>query len=87
MEQTKRGTKNMNTTFEKKQGKEDWITPPEIIKKLGHFNLDPCTSHYQKELYADNNYYIEQNGLTLPWFGRVWCNPPYGDKASDFIKK
>jgi len=22
-----------------------------------------------------------QNGLTLPWFGRVWCNPPYSDIA------
>jgi phage N-6-adenine-methyltransferase len=20
-----------------------------------------------------------QNGLRLPWFGRVWCNPPYSD--------
>lgn len=22
-----------------------------------------------------------QNGLLQPWFGRVWCNPPYSDLA------
>ena len=27
------------------------------------------------------------NGLTKEWFGRVWCNPPYGSEASDFLKK
>lgn len=24
-------------------------------------------------------YSREQNGLELPWFGSVWCNPPYSD--------
>lgn len=24
------------------ENKEDWLTPPEIIQKLGEFDLDPC---------------------------------------------
>ena len=30
--------------------------------------------------WAPKWYGVEQNGLVQPWFGRVWCNPPYSDK-------
>lgn len=77
----------MNTAFERTESAEDWITPPELMKRLGRFDLDPCASHFQNEFYADNNYFIEEDGLQIKWDGRVWCNPPYGTKAKDFIKK
>ncbi len=32
----------MNTSFEKaKQGKIEWLTPPDLVKKLGEFDLAP----------------------------------------------
>lgn len=55
----------MDTSFERKESKEDWITPPELVKQFGHFDLDPCASHFQREFYADENIFIEQNGLSL----------------------
>lgn len=26
-----------------KMGKDEWLTPPQIIKALGGFDLDPCS--------------------------------------------
>lgn len=77
----------MNTSFERKQGKEEWMTPPHILKLLGHFDLDPCASKYQRWKTADIQYTKEDDGLRKEWKGRVFCNPPYGDKAEAFIKK
>ena len=57
---------------------DDWLTPPELVRSLGAFDLDPCASHYQAQPLATCEYKLpEQNGLLLPWEGRVWCNPPY----------
>ena len=77
----------MDISFERTDNKEDWITPKNILDELGHFDLDPCSSHYNKNKYADNEFFIEDDGLKKEWFGRVWCNPPYGTKTKHFIKK
>lgn len=59
---------------------DEWHTPPELVRPLGRFDLDPAASHTQREHFADVEYkYPEQDGRLLPWFGRVWCNPPYSD--------
>jgi len=77
----------MNISFERNKSKEDWITPPEIVEALGTFDLDPCSSHFQKQPYAKKQYYIEDNSLEKEWYGRVWLNPPYGTKTQKFVKK
>lgn len=59
-------------------GKDEWLTPPEIIKALGQFDLDPCAPVVRPWDTAERHYSIKDNGLMLPWSGRVWCNPPYG---------
>jgi len=58
---------------------DEWYTPPEIIRSLGEFDLDPCTSieAYNINHSAKNYYTVEDNGLSKDWFGRVWINPPY----------
>lgn len=57
---------------------DDFLTPPAIVQSLGVFDLDPCVSRYQEQMLATKNYrWPEQDGLILPWEGRVWCNPPY----------
>lgn len=53
-----------------------WLTPPEIIKALGPFDLDPCWS--PSPLPATANDCWQKLGLSEPWKGRVWLNPPYG---------
>jgi hypothetical protein len=57
-----------------------WFTPPAIIDALGgaeSFDLDPCTHADRPWPTAQSHYTQEDDGLTLPWFGRVWLNPPY----------
>jgi hypothetical protein len=82
----------MNTLFE--TGGEggsatthDWLTPPEILRALGPFDLDPCASQYQPWRTAALQYTIEDNGLTKPWDGRAWVNPPYGPFAAKWLER
>lgn|SRR5574343_311399 len=58
------------------KGKTDvWLTPLEIVKSLGRFDLDPCGEI--NHATAKNIY--SENGLNKEWFGRVWLNPPYSE--------
>lgn len=78
----------MNVSFERiKNGKDEWLTPPNIIKSLGEFDLDPCSPINRPWATAKNHYTIEDDGLRKPWFGRVWCNPPYGNQTRLWLKK
>ena len=67
--------------------KDDWVTPLEIVKRLGLFDLDPCAHPKQPWKLAKRSYCPPQDGLALPWRGRVWCNPPYGTGVKDWIIK
>ena len=59
-------------------GKNDeWLTPPEIIKALGEFDLDPCAPSVRPWPTAREHISIPRDGLTETWRGRVWCNPPF----------
>ena len=79
---------NMNVTFEKNDGKEEWMTPPYVVEALNtKFDLDPCSEEGSFARFADKVYTKKDNGLIQSWSGRVWCNPPYGNKAGDFLKK
>lgn len=64
-----------------------WLTPPHIIKALGHFDLDPCSSLDRPWDTADKHFTIDDDGIAQPWAGRVWCNPPYGKAMNPFLKK
>lgn len=64
-----------------------WLTPPHIVKSLGEFDLDPCSPVNRPWDTAKTHYTILDNGLTLPWHGRVWLNPPYGRKMGAWLKK
>ena len=81
----------MNVTFEtkhKKQGgKDEWLTPPEIINALGEFDLDPCSPINRPWPTAKKHYTELDNGLMMPWEGRVWCNPPYGTQTEHWLEK
>ncbi|HWP53591.1 MAG TPA: DNA N-6-adenine-methyltransferase [Pyrinomonadaceae bacterium] len=70
-----------------KTHKEEWLTPPEIIRALGRFDLDPCAPIIRPWPTADQHYTIADDGLKQQWTGRVWMNPPFGAKARVWLKK
>lgn len=61
-----------------KMGKDEWLTPPDLIIQLGDFDLDPCSPVIRPWNTAKNHFTINDDGLSKDWFGRVWLNPPYG---------
>ena len=65
-----------------------WITPKYILDALGEFDLDPASNPFIPWPTASRFYSLENNedGLALPWAGRVWCNPPYSNWVG-FLKK
>lgn len=70
-----------------KMKNDEWLTPPEILEKLGKFDLDPCAPVLRPWPTADRHYTAEDDGLALPWEGRVWCNPPFGREAVRWLRK
>lgn len=66
---------------------DEWLTPPEIIRALGTFDLDPCAPIRRPWPTATRHFTIEDNGLLQPWSGRVWCNPPYGKETGRWLTR
>lgn len=73
--------------IDRENGKEEWLTPPIIIKTFGPFDLDPCAPIKRPWPTASKHFTIEDNGLLKPWEGFVFCNPPYGAKTGDWLKR
>lgn len=68
-------------------GKDEWLTPPEIVTALGDFDLDPCSPINRPWNTAKNHFNINDNGLIQNWHGKVWCNPPYGKQTKFWLEK
>lgn len=64
---------------------DEWATPPDIVAKLGPFDLDPCAMDPRPWDTAATHYTKTDNGLLLRWFGRVWLNPPYGNQTKRWM--
>ena len=79
--------KGMGGHHSSKMGKDEWLTPPGIIKSLGRFDLDPCSPINRPWDTAVNHYTIEDDGLSQEWEGRVWLNPPYGKYTGTWLHK
>ena len=64
-----------------------YLTPLPLIQALGIFDLDPCGAPGHPS--ASTVWTPEEvgDGLSLPWFGRVWLNPPYGRKISAWVDR
>lgn len=66
----------------------EWLTPPHILAALGTFDLDPCAPLVRPWSTAKLHYAApEQDGLALPWEGRVWLNPPYGRDTEKWMQR
>ena len=67
---------------------ENWETPPQFFQALDaefHFDLDVCA--LPENAKCTRYYTPEDDGLSQPWNGTVWCNPPYGRSISAWVKK
>ena len=66
----------------------DWETPREIFDLLNsrfQFTLDAAASRSNRK--CENFISIDEDALSVPWFGRVWLNPPYGRGIGRWIQK
>jgi phage N-6-adenine-methyltransferase len=67
----------------------EWSTPDglfaEIAAEFGPFDLDPCAT--AENAKAPEFYTELDDGLTFPWKGRVFMNPPYGTKIRRWMRK
>jgi len=62
-------------------GKSDeWYTPPNVFAAMGcRFDLDVAPArHGGSHVPADD--ILAGDGLTEPWAGFVWMNPPFGGR-------
>lgn len=67
----------------------DWWTPAWVFEELGLvFDLDPASPLGGVPwIPVKKHYALPQDGLSLPWEGRVWLNPPYGKHTGDWLEK
>jgi len=70
-------------------GCNEWYTPQRYIdlarEVLGESDLDPASCAFANETVKARLFYSEDDdGLTKPWHGRVWMNPPY---SADLVLK
>lgn len=67
---------------------EEWETPKEFFAALDaefHFNLDACATKQNRK--CERFYSKEDDALSQPWTGNVWCNPPYGRDIGKWVQK
>lgn len=67
---------------------DEWATPQSLFDRLDggfHFTLDAAANEGNHK--CERYYTPEMDGLSLPWEGTVWCNPPYGRQIGKWVRK
>lgn len=68
--------------------KNEWLTPPSLIDRLGPFTLDPCAAPEPRPWpTAQRHITRRENGLLCAWHGFVWLNPPYGPQTVTWLAR
>lgn len=78
----------MDTSLMFSSKTDKWATPQDFFDEINRefgFSLDVCAL---PENAKTTRYYTpEQDGLTQPWEGVVWCNPPYGRQIGKWVER
>lgn len=77
----------MDVSFERKDQKDEWLTPPHVLQALGEFDLDPCSPINRPWDTAKMHLTTADDGLAKSWHGRVFCNPPYGTQTKYWLDR
>ena len=78
----------MNTKLMFSSETDMWATPQDFFDKLNeefNFQLDVCAT--AENAKCEKYYTKEQDGLSMPWTGTCWCNPPYGRDIGKWVAK
>lgn len=72
--------------------RNEWYSPADVVEAarrvMGAIDLDPASCYHANQIVKATGYYTKSDdGLSLPWHGRVWLNPPYDKFAPKFITK
>lgn len=69
-------------------GTDVWLTPKHLLAALGEFDLDPCAvPDPARWPTARRHICLPDDGLSAPWSGRVWLNPPYGAQVHRWVSR
>lgn len=66
----------------------EWGTPRDLFAKLNAefaFDLDPASTHENAK--CPRHYTAAEDGLSQPWDGAVFVNPPYGAAIARWVDK
>ena len=71
---------------------QSWETPAALLETLhavfGRFDLDPCAPRKTRtRVKAKVHLTDADDGLSVPWHGLVFVNPPYGRTLSAWVAK
>lgn len=78
----------MNTDLIFSSKTDLWETPQEFFDQLNDefgFDLDVCA--LPENAKCASYYTPDQDGLSKPWDGVCWCNPPYGRQIKKWVAK
>lgn len=78
----------MNTELMFSRKTDLWETPQDLFDRLNAefgFTLDVCA--LPENAKCKHFYTPEQDGLSQPWEGVCWCNPPYGRCVGLWVKR
>lgn len=67
---------------------DEWATPQSLFDRLDQefrFDLDVCATPNNAK--CARYFTREIDGLTQPWRGTCWMNPPYGRAIRDWMRK
>lgn len=67
----------------------EWYTPPWVFTEMGvEFDIDVCAPPTGIPwIPARKHFHKGIDGLAQPWYGTVWCNPPYGKETPVWLAK
>ncbi len=62
---------------------DDYLTPSWVFSTMKiEFDLDVASPPWPTFVPARRKFTKTENGLSQPWEGRIWMNPPYSETSS-----